>query len=87
MTLTAFVLAAISEVKLTGSSITSRVATAKSRAQKYLEGQASSLTDPYSLALVSYALYKSGSQNVDLTFGPLQKISKKDGMLAGVKYW
>ena len=78
ISLTAYVLSAISEVKF-DSSLSSKLRNAQSKARNYLERQASSLKDPYSLALTSYALYKSGSQNVDITLTPLEKLSKKSG--------
>ena len=78
VTLTAFVLTAISEVKLRSTEIAPRLATAQSKAQQYLESKASSLKDPYSLALTSYALYKSGSKNVDITLQPLERLAKNE---------
>lgn len=77
--MTAFVLSSISEVKLGSTEIKSRLATAKSRAQGYLEREASKLVDPYSLAVASYALFKSGSKNVDVTLIPLEKMAKVKG--------
>lgn len=77
--MTAFVLTAISEVKLGSTEIQTRLATAKSKAQGYLEREASTLSDPYSLAVASYALFKSGSKNVDLALSPLEKMSKMKG--------
>jgi len=74
-TLTAFVLIAISEVKLRSTEIAPRLATAKANAQRYLESQASTLSDPYSLAVASYALFKSGSNNVDVTLAPLEALA------------
>jgi len=84
VTLTAYVLTSISEVRLSSTEIGPRLATAKSKAQRYLESNASGLSDPYSLALVSYALFKSSSNNVALTLGPLNRLAKNEG---GQQYW
>ena len=78
MTLTAFVLTSISEVRLRSTEIRPRLASAKTKAQSYLESNAATLSDPYSLALVSYALFKSGSNNVDLTLQPLNRLAKNE---------
>ena len=83
VTLTAFVLTSISEVRLRSTEIRPRLASAKTKAQSYLESNAATLSDPYSLALVSYALFKSGSNNVDLTLRPLNRLAKNEGRCIG----
>ena len=79
-TLTAYVLTAIYEVKLSSLTSSTRYVSALLKAQRYLERLGSSLYDPYSLALTSYALFKSGSNNVDGTSARLDAMVKRDGM-------
>ncbi|XP_067949274.1 CD109 antigen-like [Watersipora subatra] len=84
VTLTAFVLAALSEVRISSPRQVEGLRTAWRSGQMYLERQARELADPYSLALTSYALFKSGSPYVDLAFQPLQRLAITEG---GMQYW
>ncbi|XP_067949557.1 CD109 antigen-like [Watersipora subatra] len=84
VTLTAFVLIAISDIPQTSSAASANLARAQKKAQIYLDSHVSALSDPYSLALTSYALFKAGSSNVDRAFLPLEMLAKHEG---GMQYW
>ncbi|XP_067949555.1 CD109 antigen-like [Watersipora subatra] len=84
VTLTAFVLIAISDIPQTSSVASANLARAQKNAQVYLDSHVSALSDPYSLALISYALFKAGSSNVDRAFLPLEMLAKHEG---GMQYW
>ncbi|XP_046569079.1 CD109 antigen-like [Haliotis rubra] len=53
-------------------------------ATKYLESVASSITDPFTLAIVSYALSEAGSSVADVTFNKLNAAAEVKGTL---KHW
>jgi CD109 antigen len=84
VTLTAYVLASLSEVSLRSTDVAPRLQQAKSKAIAYLENNVDGLTDPYSLSLLSYSLYKAGSAKVDMV---LNKLDSKSRQEAGMQYW
>ncbi|XP_046569097.1 CD109 antigen-like [Haliotis rubra] len=56
-----------------------RLGNATVNATKYLESVAPSITDPFTLALVSYALSEAGSSVADVTFNKLNAVAEVKG--------
>lgn len=79
LTLSAYVLTSLSEVSLRSADFAPKLQQAKSKAISYLENNIGAVSDPYSLALCSYALYKAGSAKVDTVLNKLDSISKQEG--------
>nr|ADA77517.1 thioester-containing protein-F [Azumapecten farreri] len=79
--LTAFVLIALLENSDLQGGVHMRIQSAASKAQAYLEGEVSAMTDPYGLSICSYALTLASSQSSATTFQKLMaKAVTKDGM-------
>ncbi|ESO03843.1 hypothetical protein HELRODRAFT_172868 [Helobdella robusta] len=83
--LTAYVLIALLENKNNPMTNSARLTSAINNANKYLENNFHSYSnDPYALAIISYALHKSGSLKLTDTLALLDKLAiNKDG----VTYW
>lgn len=79
--LTAFVLIAFCEINNIHGDLRARVASSKARAMAYLEQKLSSITDPYEMAIVAYALTLCGSVDSEMAFLELDKMKKELGML------
>ena len=59
-------------------------AAARQRAISYLERNLRKIEDPYDLAIVAYALAKSGSSEADLAYKKMMDVRKEEG---GMIYW
>lgn len=77
--MTAFVLTALSEVQIRSTEFAPKLAQAKTKAISFIEGNLDAISDPYSLALCSYALFRAGSGNVDSFITKLDAVSKNEG--------
>ncbi|XP_021378251.1 CD109 antigen-like isoform X3 [Mizuhopecten yessoensis] len=79
--LTAFVLIALLENSDLQGGVHLRIQSAANKAQTYLEGEVSAMTDPYGLSICSYALTLARSHSSATTFHKLMATAvTKDGM-------
>ncbi|KDR15355.1 CD109 antigen [Zootermopsis nevadensis] len=86
ITLTAHILITIHEVtQMLQGSIRTEAAKASIKAVRYLEHQLSSLTDPYEIAITTYALTLCDSTEKEFAFNLLH--SKKLEVADGLPYW
>ncbi|GAB6026185.1 hypothetical protein CHUAL_012396 [Chamberlinius hualienensis] len=82
--LTAYVLITLCEVSNIPGDMRGKIASARNRAMKYLEKRVSAITDPYEMAIVTYALTLAGSVEGELAFLRLDRMKREQ---EGYIYW
>lgn len=82
--LTAFVLITLCEVSNTPGDVRVHIASARARATRFLEKRVLAITDPYDMAIVTYALTLASSVEGEMAFLRLDKMKKEQ---EGCMYW